>query len=58
MMTTCHRGTGQPSELDPNPQTQDIDIPNDYPEDADDSENVEHENQTQLKELTNELDHL
>ena len=44
MMTTCHRNTGQPSELDPNPQTQDINIPNDYQDDIEDFENVEHEN--------------
>ena len=29
MMTTCHGGTGQPSETDPNPQAQDIDIAHD-----------------------------
>ena len=57
-MATHYRGTGQPSEMDPNPQTQDIDIPNDYPEHNDDFENTEHENHTWLKELTNELDHL
>ena len=44
--------------MDPNPQAQDIDIPNDYQEDIDDFENVEHENHMWLKELTNELDHL
>ena len=44
--------------MDPNPQAQDIDIPNDYQEDIDDFENVEHENHMQLKELKNELDHL
>ena len=55
MITHC-RGTGQPSEMDPNPQVQDIDIPNDYQEDIDDFENVEHENHMQLKELTNDLD--
>ena len=43
-MATHHGGTGQPSEMDPNPQAQDIDIPNDYPEDMDDFENIEHEN--------------
>ena len=57
-MTTSHRGTGQPLELDPNPQAQYIDIPNDYMEDIDDFKNVEHENHMQLKELINELDHL
>ena len=57
-MTTCQGGTGQPLEMDPNSQVQDIDIPNDYQEDIDDFENVEHENHMQLKELTNELDHL
>ena len=56
-MATCHGGTGQPSEMDLNPKAQDIDIPNDY-QDIDDFENVEHENYMQLKELTNELDHL
>ena len=44
MMATCHRGTGQPLEMDPNPQAQDTDIPNNYQEDIDDFENVEHEN--------------
>ena len=58
MMATCHRGTGQPSEMDPNSKTQDIDIPNDYQEDVDDFENIEHKNCMWLKELTNELDHL
>ena len=58
MMTTHQGGTGQPLEMDPNPQAQDIDIPNDYQEDIDDFENVEHENHMWLKELTNELDHL
>ena len=57
-MTTHYGGTGQPLELDPNPQEYNIDIPNDYPEDIDDFENVEHENHMQLKELTHELDHL
>ena len=57
-MATLHRGTGQPLEMDPNPQAQDIDIPNDYLEDMDDFQNMEHENHLQLKELTNELDHL
>ena len=58
MMATYHGGTGQPLEMDPNPQAQDIDIPIDYQEDIDDFENVDHENHMQLKELTNELDHL
>ena len=58
-MATCHGGTGQPMEKDPNPQDQDIDIPNDYQhEDIDDFENVENENHTQLRDLTNEVDHL
>ena len=57
-MTTCHRGTGQPLEKDPNPQDQDIDIPNDYQhEDIDDFESVENENHTQLRDLTNKVDH-
>ena len=45
-MATHHGVTGQPSELDPNPQAQDIDIPNDYLEDINDFENLEHENHT------------
>ena len=58
-MATHHRGTGQPLERDPNPQEQDIDIPNDYQhEDIDDFENLETENQTLLRDLTKELDHL
>ena len=56
-MAIHHRGTGQPSEMDPNPQPQDIHIPNDYLGDMDDFENIEHENHMQLKELTNDLDH-
>ena len=43
-MATHHGDTGQPSEMDPNSQTQDIDIQNDYQEDMDDFENIEHEN--------------
>ena len=43
-MATYHIGTGQPSDMDPNPQTQDIDIPNDNQEDIDDFENIKHEN--------------
>ena len=58
-MATHHRGTGQPLEKDPNPQDQDIDIPNDYQhEDIDGFENVENENHTQLRDLTNKVDHL
>ena len=58
MMATHHVGTGQPLEMNPNSQAQDIDIPNDYQEDTDDFENIEHENHMQLKEITNELYHL
>ena len=57
-LATHHRGTGQPSEMDPNSQAQDIDTPNDYQGDIDDFENIEHENHMQLKELTNKLDQL
>ena len=60
-MATSHGGTGQPLEKDPNPQDQDqdIDIPNDYQhEDIDDFEKVENEDHTQLRDLTNEVDHL
>ena len=46
MMATHHGGTGQPLEMDPNPQAQDINIPHNYHEDIDDFENVEHENHT------------
>ena len=45
-MAICHGGTGQPLEIDPNPQAQDIDIPKDYLEDMDNFENIEHENYT------------
>ena len=34
-METCHGGTGQSPEKDPNPQEQDIDVPNEYQEDMD-----------------------
>ena len=58
-MATCHGGPGQPLEKDPNLQDQNIDIPNDYQhEDIDDFENVENENHTKLRDLTNEVDHL
>ena len=51
MMATHHGGTGQPSEKDPNPQEQDIDIPSDYQhEEIDNFENVENEYHMQLKE--------
>ena len=57
-MVPHHGGTGQPLEKEPNPQEQDIYVPNDYQEDVDDFENIEHENHTQLRELMNEVDHL
>ena len=57
-MATHQRGTNQPPEKDPNPQEQDIDIPNEYQEDIDDFENIEHENHTMLRDLTNEVDYL
>ena len=57
-MATCHRGTGQPLEKEPNPQEEDIYVQNDYQEDVDDIENIEYENHMQLRELTNEVDHL
>ena len=44
MMATCHDGTGQPPEKDPNPQAQDIDVTNEYQEDIDDFKNIEHNN--------------
>ena len=37
-MATCHGGTGQPPEGDPNPQEQDVDVHNEYQEDVDDFE--------------------
>ena len=42
-MATHHGGTGQTSEKDPNPQEHDVDVQNEYQEDVDDFENVEHE---------------
>ena len=42
-MATHHRGTGQHSEKDRHSQEQDIDVSNEYQEDVDDFENVEHE---------------
>ena len=45
-VATHHGGTGQPSEMDPNPHAQDRDIPNDYPGDVDDFENIEYKNHT------------
>ena len=57
-MAICHRGAGQPSERDPNPPEQGTDIPSDHLEDMDNFENVEHENHTNLKALTRNLDDL
>ena len=57
-MATHHGGTEQPLKMDPTPQAQDTNIPNNYQEDIDDFENVEHENHMQLRELTNIVDHL
>ena len=58
-MATCHGGTGQPSEKDPNPQDQDIDILSNYQHGyIDGFENVENEYHTQLRDLTNEVEHL
>ena len=58
-MATHHGGTGQSLERDPKPQEQDIDIPNDYQhEEMNDFEKLENENQTQLRDLAKELDHL
>ena len=55
---THHRGTGQPPEKVPNPQEQDVDIPNEYQEDIDYFENIEHGNQSWLRDLKNEVDYL
>ena len=57
MMVTHHGGTGQPLEMDPNPQEQDTDIANgNQHEDMGYFENGEHENCTRLRDLTNEID--
>ena len=58
-MATHHGGTGQPLDRDITPHGQDTDIPNDYHhEDMDNFENVEQENHTTLKALTQDLDDL
>ena len=57
-MATHHGEKGQSPEKDPNPQEQDVNIPNEYQEDMYDFENVEHENHAQLRDLTNEVDYL
>ena len=58
-MATHHGGTGQPLERAPTPHEQDTDtLSKCHHEDMDNFENVEHENQTTLKALTRELDHL
>ena len=57
-MATHQGGTGQPLEKNPNPQDQDIDIPSDYQHgNIDDFENVENEYHTQLRDLTNKVNH-
>ena len=49
-MATCHRGTGQPLEENPNPHEQDNNIPNEHHDkDIDNFENMENENHTTLK---------
>ena len=57
-MATHHRGMSQPPEKNPNPQEHDVNVQNEYQEDVDDFENVEHEYHTQLRDLTNEIDYL
>ena len=58
-MATHHRGAGQPLDRDITPHGQDIDILNDYHhEDMKNFENVEQENHTNLKTLTQDLDDL
>ena len=58
-MTTCHGGAGQPLDRDITAQGKYIDIPNDYHhEDMDNFENMEQENLTNMKALTQDLDDL
>ena len=45
-IATHHRGMGQPTEKNPNPKEHDFDVQNEYQEDIDDFENVEHEHHT------------
>ena len=54
-MATHHGGTGQPLANDPQPQESNFIPPHDYPEEADNLEQDEH---TQLKDLTNAVDNL
>ena len=42
-MATHRGGRGQPPEKDSNPQEHDVDVQNEYQEDVDDFESVEHE---------------
>ena len=49
---------GQPPEKNPNPQEHDVNVQDEYQEDVDDFENVEHEHHTWLRDLTNEIDYL
>ena len=58
-MATHQGGAGQPLDRDMNPHGQDTDIPNNYhPKDMENFENVEQENHTTLKALTQGLDNL
>ena len=57
-MTTCHGGTGKPSEKDSDPQENDVTIHNEYQADVDDFENVESNHHARLRYLTNEIDYL
>ena len=58
-MAIHYGGTGQPLDRDITPYGQDTDIPNDYHhEDMDNFGNVEQENHTTLKALTQDLDNL
>ena len=55
-MVTCHGG--QPSKKDSDNQEHDVTVHNEYQEDVDDFENVEHEHHAGLRNLTNEIDYL
>ena len=57
-MSTCHGGTGKPSEKDSDPQENDVTIHDEYQADINDLENIEPDHHERLKDITHEIDHL
>ena len=57
-MATHHGGTGKPSEMDSDPQENNVTIHDEYQADINYFENIEPDHHAKLRELTNEMDYL